>query len=342
MAVASLGAYTDSMARGRHAEFGALVRRWRTLRRATQARISDRAGVSTRHWSFLETGRSRPSREMVAVIADTLALSPRAKNELLRAAGFADAYPEHALDSAAIEPARRALEFMLARLEPFPSVVIDGDWNVVLANRAARCLLAVFAANPPTGMLNVLRLVLVGALRPHVENFAELATTLLARLEREVVGVPAEAKLRRLLVELRHAAGVPATPDMSDVVDAAAPLPFVPLVLCRGDIRLSLFSMISSFGTPIDLTLHDLRVETLFPADAATESALEQWSRRPHQPPTPTADVPARRRNRRDEDSNARVVALLDREQKTGPQTRRSAGRLRLATQLPPTKRPRQ
>jgi transcriptional regulator with XRE-family HTH domain len=255
-------------------EFGKLLAHGRALRGYSQLKLAERAGVSARHISFLEIGRAQPSREMVVALARALEVPPQQRNAWLRAAGFAELYAASALDAKALEPALRALKFVLARHEPLPALVIDAGWDVQLSNRAARRLFSSFVLTPPAPSLNVLRLLFDPAgLRPFVVNWAEIAGVLIDRLHREALGAAETAPVRNLLAALLATPGLPAefaAPELS-----AQTLPFVPLILERDGLRLSLFSLISSFGTPLDLTLHDLRIETLLPADEATRLALE-------------------------------------------------------------------
>jgi hypothetical protein len=191
----------------------------------------------------------------------------------LQAAGFADAFVESPLEAPALEPARRALKYLLARHEPYPAIVIDGVWNARFANAAARRFFELFADEstaPPTNLMHFL--FDPKGLRPAIENWDEIATPLIRRLRREAAGAPEDAPIRRLLAELLALPGVP------DGFSPKAPPsdPVIPLVLRRGNLRLRVFSLISSFGVPVDVTLHELRIETLFPADSATEKFLRK------------------------------------------------------------------
>jgi transcriptional regulator with XRE-family HTH domain len=262
-------------------DFGRLVKHWRSLRKESQLALSHAAGVSARHVAFVETGRARPSRAMVLTLAEALDVPLRERNVLLRAAGFADAYPESALDAPAIGRARRSLELLLARHDPYPAMVIDPAWNLHLANRAARTLFSTLLKHPERAPTNLLRLLFDPRwLRPFVVSWEAIASHLLRRLQREAIGTAADAPLRRLLAELLALPGVAAlrASHPFDPVDGA--LPIIPLHLERGPLRLRLHSLVSAFPTAVDLTLADLRIETLLPVDDATERALRKLARR--------------------------------------------------------------
>ena len=258
------------------AEFGALLRQWRSRHKLSQLELALRADVSARHLSFVETGRAQPSRDMVLLLAESLDVPLRERNRLLRAAGFADHYRETTLDDPELAAARRALQFILERHEPFPAAVVGPSWEVRMANRAAMRLITYFApeaAAPP----NLLRLLFDprGA-RPYLVNWEEVASGMIQRLHREALaggpGSPSEALLREVLDH----PGVPSDWRKPDLLRPQAP--FFRLVLERGDLRLALFTTIATFGTPHDVTLQELRLETFFACDEETEAALRQLS----------------------------------------------------------------
>jgi transcriptional regulator with XRE-family HTH domain len=267
----------------RAGDFGQLLKHWRNLRSESQLGLSHVAGVSAKHVAFVETGRARPSRDMVLTLAEALDVPLRERNVWLRAAGFADVYAESPLDAPAIAHARRALDLLLARHDPYPAMVVDTAWNLYATNRAARGVFAAFsprghrATSPP----NVYRVLFdPHGMRRFVENWPQIGSHLLRRLQRDAVGTAAESPLRRLVADL-HA--LPGVADMlaaqrHDRHDAA--LPVIPLVLRRGRLCLRLCSLVSSFPTAVDLTLGDLRIETLLPVDDATEQALRRLARK--------------------------------------------------------------
>jgi len=256
------------------AEFGALLRQWRGRQKLSQLELALRAEVSARHLSFVENGRAQPSREMVLLLAEVLDVPLRERNRLLRAAGFADQYRETALDDPQMAAARRALEFVLDRHEPFPATVVGPGWDVRMANRAAMRLILHFA--PQGGPRpNLMRLLFDprGA-RPFVVNWEEVASAMIQRVHREALaggpGCPSEA----LLGELLDQPEVPADWRQPDLLRDSAP--YFRLVLEKGDLRLALFTTIATFGTPHDVTLQELRLESFFAADDATDEALRR------------------------------------------------------------------
>jgi transcriptional regulator with XRE-family HTH domain len=226
------------------------------------------ADVSSRHLSFVETGRSQPSREMVLRLAEALEVPLRERNALLLAAGYAPVYRETDLGAPEMVDARLAVEFILAKQEPYPAIVVDRHWNLLLANAATHRFLALFLPGPPAGPVNVMRLMFdPRGVRPFVENWEEVARHLVERLHREAAG-PADEATRTLLEELLGYPGVPSdwrTPQLDRV-----PAPLLSIVYRKGDLRLGVFSTITTFGTPQDVTLQELRIECFFPADEAT------------------------------------------------------------------------
>jgi transcriptional regulator with XRE-family HTH domain len=253
--------------------FGSLLRHWRSSRKVSQLALALDAGVSQRHLSCVETGRAQPSREMVLLLAEALDVPLRERNALLRAAGYADVYAESQLDSPALQGARRAIAFVLERHEPHPAFLLDMHWNVLSANSAAGRLMPRFLVGPPRQPLNVMRMLFDG--REVVENFDEVAAAMIQRLHREALGTPEHSPARKLLAELDVPRAL-ATPDLSRPSPA-----IVPIVLARDGLRLSLFSLISTFGTPLDVTLNELRLETFFPADDATAETLRALAQTP-------------------------------------------------------------
>jgi transcriptional regulator with XRE-family HTH domain len=248
--------------------FGGLLRTWRRRRGHSQLDLSLRAGVSSRHLSFVESGRSRPSREMVLHLCSVLQVPLRESNDLLLAAGFAPAHRETPLTGPALRAANAAIDLILTHQEPYPAVVMDRRWNLVRGNTAAgrffRKLLGERAATEPA---NVLRLVFAAdGLRPWLANWPEVARSLLDRVRREAVGGVVDDETKRLLEVV--AGDVGSTADAWKSFDAASPL--VPLCFRKGDLELDFFSTVTTLGTPRDIALQELRVECFFPANDAT------------------------------------------------------------------------
>jgi transcriptional regulator with XRE-family HTH domain len=255
---------------------GELLRQWRQRRRRSQLHLASEAAVSARHLSFVETGRSRPSRELVLHLADHLDVPLRERNTLLLAAGYAPTFPQTSLDAAEMAPVRRALDAILAGHRPFPAVVVDRHWDLVTANDAAFALLADGVAPhllaPP---VNVLRTSLhPEGLASRIVNFDQWSAHLIDRLRREADRY-ADPRLIELLDELTGYPGVVSSPTPADTVGRL----FVPLVLRDGDGELRFFSTVATFGTARDITVEELAIESFFPADAATADALRALER---------------------------------------------------------------
>ena len=251
---------------------GTQLRAWRQRRRLSQLDLSVDAEVSTRHLSFLETGRAMPSREMVLRLADRLEVPLRERNRLLTAAGYAPMYAERPLDDPALHPARAAVEAILAAHEPFPALAVDRHWNLLFHNAAAGGLLQMgIAPALLQGPVNVLRVSLhPEGLAPRIVNLAQWRAHLLERLQHQLA-LTADPVLATLLAEL---AAYPAPAHDGAPAYAPAASIVVPLVLETPLGQLSFISTMTVFGTPVEVTLAELALETFFPADAQTAQAL--------------------------------------------------------------------
>jgi transcriptional regulator with XRE-family HTH domain len=260
----------------------ALLREWRALRNLSQLGLALEVNVSQRHLSFIESGRARPSREMVLRLAQALDLPLRARNDLLTAAGFAAAYPERSLDANDMGVVRGALDRILKHHEPYPAMVLDRWWNIVMRNAANARIVThlvnqdILAHRSPDGKLNFLRMMFAAdGMRPHVKNWDVAAPALIARVRREAnanPGSPSEA----LLEEFAPLAPVAMKTLMED-----QPLPpSVPLEVRVGGEVLRLVNMLTTFGTPQDVGVQELRVEMSFPADHRSEALLREWATR--------------------------------------------------------------
>jgi transcriptional regulator with XRE-family HTH domain len=252
------------------APLGDQLRAWRGRRRLSQLDLALDAEISARHLSFLETGRSLPSRGMLLRLAERLRIPARARNRLLVAAGFAPALPERSLDHPALAAARSAVELVLKAYEPFPALAIDRHWQLVAANAGIAPLLAGVAPALLEGPVNVLRLSLhPEGVAPRIVNLAQWRGHVLQRLE-EQVEASGDAVLAGLLIELRGYPGGTALSETGTMGGVA-----VPLVVRTELGELSFLGTTTVFGTPIDVTLSELAIEAFLPADAATAALLK-------------------------------------------------------------------
>ena len=258
---------------------GALLRRWRSARGKSQLALANEAGVSSRHLSFVETGRAAPSRDMVILLAEALDVPLRERNALLEAAGFAAIYKETPIDAPRMTEVHGALTEILRAHGTNPTLVVNRRYDVLMANDAAQRLIGAFAGAglaDPRIARNVARMLLApDGLRPSVRNWVEVAAHVVHRLRRELAASPSrDAEDEALLRD------VFAVPDIERVShhapDASRTLEIlVPVILQRGGLRLELFTTITTLGTPLDITLQELRIETLFPATAASRRTLD-------------------------------------------------------------------
>lgn len=255
---------------------GDLLREWRRRRRMSQLDLAVEADISSRHLSFLETGRSLPSREMVVHLAERLEIPLRERNVLLVAAGYAPVFPERPLEDPALRAAREAVDLVLAGHEPYPALAIDRHWTLAASNKAAARLLAGIDPSMLSPPVNVLRLSLhPSGLAPHIVNFAEWRSHLLARLRHqiELTADPGLAGLMSELSEYPLPVGAVANKPHAEREYAGVVIPFQ--LMTEGG-TLSFISTTTVFGTPVDVTLSELAVESFFPADAATAKALRR------------------------------------------------------------------
>jgi transcriptional regulator with XRE-family HTH domain len=253
--------------------FGHLLREWRKRRRMSQLDLALDSDISTRHLSFMETGRAQPSRDMVLLLADQLAVPLRDRNVLLTAAGYAPVFSERKLDDPALAAARQAVELVIQGHVPYPAIAVDRHWTLVAANDAVPQLLIGVDPELLSPPVNVMRLALhPRGLAPRTVNLAEWRGHLLEQLRRQVVA-SADPLLIALLEEVQGyaVASEPRRPqrprDYSCMV--------VPFELLTERGLLAFFSTITVFGTPIDVTLSELAMECFYPADAATAAILQ-------------------------------------------------------------------
>lgn len=258
-----------------------LLRAWRRLRRWSQLELALAAGVSQRHLSFVESGRSQPSRALLLDLAHALDLPLRERNLLLHAGGFAPVYEQRSLSDADMASVRQALELTLQHHEPCPAMVLDRHWNMLMGNAATDRFIGLLGdANEvwrrvdPGGRRNVLRLSFhPQGMRPLIRNWHHVGPLMLARLQREGLAAPMDQALQALHQELSALADLPATAQRlraAGAVESGALTPTAHIELGWGPHTLRIFSMLSTFGAAQDVTTDELRIETFFPADALT------------------------------------------------------------------------
>ena len=255
-------------------KFGEQLRDWRQRRRLSQLDLASEAELSTRHLSFVETGRSKPSRDMVLRLSEALELPLRSRNALLIAAGFAPSFPERPLDDAAQSEARALVQRILDAHMPFPAIAVDRHWNLAARNPAAGALMAGIAQQLLEPPINVLRISLhQEGLAPRIANLADWKRHVLERL-RHQVSQSGDPVLESLMDELRS---YPAPASKAPSANASG-LIAMPLILNSPVGQLSFISTTTMFGTPVEVTLSELAIESFFPADGATAERLRMMA----------------------------------------------------------------
>lgn len=262
--------------------FGLLLKQWRSQRGFSQLDLAVTSQVSQRHISFLESGRAKPSREMVLQLAEVLEIPLRQQNLMLTAAGFAPIHAETDLSAPEMAAIRKALDFMLRQQEPYPAIVVDRYWNLLLTNPAANRLLNAFVAPEELqahfyrdGKVNLMRAMFhPQGFRPFVVNWDDFSVHLLQRLHREAIAEGESEQSKALLDELMSYPGIaevwqPSTRTTQNTM-------LLTVHLKRGNLELEFFSTIATLGTPYDITLQELRIECLFPANDRTEHDWKQ------------------------------------------------------------------
>ena len=259
------------------ARVGSLLRDWRAARRMSQLDLALAADMSTRHLSYVETGKAQPSREAVIRLADALEMSLRERNALLLAAGYAPQYPETALGTPALARMQRAIDFILGQQEPYPAFLINRHWDVLKANRAAERVNAFVLGGRRSRHDNVIRQFFdPDDLRAAVGNWEEVAGDLIRHLHDHVAATPTDTAARALLDEALAYPGVPARWRLRDL--SQAPSPLLTTVLRRDGAELRFFSTITTFATPRDVTLDELHIECCFPMDEATAALCRDFA----------------------------------------------------------------
>lgn len=253
---------------------GDLLRGWRNRRAMSQADLAFEAGISIKHLSFVETGKAAGSRDILLQLAGALGLSLRDRNALLEAGGFARQYGERDLAAPEVADARRAIDLLLKRHEPFPAIVTDRRWNVLQANSAAvRLMTMLLGETRMQRPLNHMRMFLApDELRPYVENWPKVAAALLMRARHEAMAAPLDGALQSTWRELLKLPGLPTAP----FDERETPGPLCEVRLRKGDVAVGLIGTVLTLGTPQDITLQELRVEMFMPADAPSQAVLEK------------------------------------------------------------------
>ena len=264
-----------------HMQVGSLLKQWRRARRMSQQDLAMASEVSTRHISFVENGKSSPSREMVLVLASALDMPLRERNVLLASAGFAPAYRESKLSDPDMAGVRQVLDIILEHQEPYPAIVLDHVWNLVRMNAAGMRVLGRFLGERPDPALlkNVMHALFhPDGFRPWVVNFDDVASAVIDRLYREAMIEPEGSPARTLLAELEAYEGVSAKMRSVDLERAFSVA--IPLHLRKGDVDVRFLTTITTLGTPLDVTAQELRIESYFPADAQTRAWVESLAPR--------------------------------------------------------------
>jgi transcriptional regulator with XRE-family HTH domain len=257
---------------------GVILRQWRGSRGKTQLDLSFDSGISQKHISFVESGRSTPSRQTLLDLAQALEIPLREQNTLLLAAGYAPVHSQDPLDAPAMTSITKALKRMLHQHEPFPAIVMDRHWNVLMTNDASPrffdCFIDMSARPEPRNLLHLM--FDPEGMRPFIANWKTMARSLLARVHREALGRVIDAGTRHLLDELAKYPDVAPewrNPSTDDV------LPMIPLSFRKGGVTLNYFSMITTVGTPQTVTAEEMRLESMFPADEWTEETHARFVR---------------------------------------------------------------
>lgn len=249
---------------------GVLLQRWRKTRNLSQLGLATQAAISSRHLCFVETGRASPSREMVLRLANALDVPLRERNTLLLAAGFAPVFSESKLDAPALAAVRSALDAILRQQEPFPAIVMNRQWDIMQTNDAAtRFFSFLVGKRRATRPANVLRMMFhPDAVRPFVRNWSAVAEALVQRVRREAIGGVQDDATQAILAEILDYPGVPQS--LRDSSGQAPLVPVVPIAFEKDAARFNFFSAITTLGTPQDITVQEIRIESFFPADEAT------------------------------------------------------------------------
>ncbi|MGH8025203.1 MAG: helix-turn-helix domain-containing protein [Pseudoxanthomonas sp.] len=248
---------------------GILLREWRTARRMSQLALAMEAGMSARHLSYLETGKARPSREVVCRLANALEMPLRERNALMVAGGHAPEFSENALSTPALERMRQAIDLIIAHQEPYPAFVLDRHWNVLKANQAAMRINRLLMHGRDSRHTNLLHQVFDPEdFRSVIVNWAEVAEKFVRHAQEQLAASPTDTVLRNLVSELFQYPDVPEHWRRRDLINGPAPVLTLAFRSEEGELRF--FETITTFSMPRDLTLDELRIECAFPADDPT------------------------------------------------------------------------
>jgi transcriptional regulator with XRE-family HTH domain len=260
-------------------QFGGRLRRWRERRGLSQLDLALVADSSQRHLSFLESGRTRPSRDIILRLAAALDVPLRDQNALLLAAGFAPVWPARDLAAPELAPVTHALDLILAQQEPFPALVVDRRWNLLRANPAAQRLVAFLSgpapADPSAGPVSLAdALMAPGVLRSSTVNWDEVALYFIRSVQADALadGAPETASLLQRLL------AYPGVPGLAQLPEETPQAPVLTVWFRKDDVSLRLFTTIATLGTPHDVTLQEIRIECFFPIDDATRTVFRQWA----------------------------------------------------------------
>jgi len=253
---------------------GELLRHWRSQKGYSQLDLAEMADTSGRHVSFIETGRGHPSRALLLRLAHELEIPLRSRNALLEAAGYSAQYGETGLTDPEMAQVRRVLDFVLRSTQPYPTMIIDRYWNIVLTNDSFRAFADTFTSKPETFMDDAPNLMRIGlhpdGLKPYIVNWAEFEPYMVGRVRRSLSRDPGDTQLEALFEEITHFEGAGSGHDTLD--GPSVPQFLMPLHLRKDDIELRLFTTIATLGAPQDITLQELFIETGFPMDDETEA----------------------------------------------------------------------
>jgi transcriptional regulator with XRE-family HTH domain len=266
------------------ASFSVLLKRYRKRQGRSQLETSLEANVSQRHLSFLESGRSKPSREMILSLSEALELPLRERNRLLASSGFISLYKERSLDHSEMKAINDALALSLFHHEPYPAIVVDRNWNMIMCNDSTTRFLGLLGDPEKIWQKvgcrsnkNIYRLTFHSSgMKPLISNWLDLAKTLLSRLHREANADPENNELNILLKDMIQASGIDMSAHTSEEPHSLAPI--IPMEITLGNMTLKMVSMISSFGTAQDITTEELKVETFYPMDDITISFFKRMA----------------------------------------------------------------